>query len=99
MGPDREQEEERHGQEERVDRRCEQGTCVPEDQGLRRGEEGHSALQEGEGVHGLSAEECRVYLRLAGGDACSGLWGYSAAYVSEGRPPAWFAEADRCCHV
>merc|ERR1711924_201450 len=54
VGEDREQEEEPCGEEERVDRRREQG-ARPEDQGVHRGEEGHPAVQEGEGVHGLSA--------------------------------------------
>merc|ERR1711896_35297 len=93
-GPDREQEEERLGQEELLDRGLQQGACLPEGQGLHRDQEGHSPLQEGEGVHGLSAEECRVYLRLAEGTLALGCGGYSAAYVSEGRLPAWFVEAE-----
>merc|ERR1712146_413441 len=48
-GEDREQEEEPCGEEERVDRRREQGARCPEDQGFLRGEEGHPAVQEGEG--------------------------------------------------
>merc|ERR1712139_423361 len=64
---DREQEEERLGQEELLDRGLQQGACLPEGQGFLRDQEGHPPLQEGEGVHGLSAEECRMYLRLAEG--------------------------------
>merc|ERR1712094_149875 len=35
----------------------------------------------------------------SGRGACSGLWEYSAAYVSDGRPAAWFVDADQCRHV
>merc|ERR1712166_1175356 len=83
-----EQEEERHGEEEQVDRGRGEGTCVPEDQGLRRGEEGNAALQEGQGVHGLSSE--RYVFLITGLDACSGLRGYPAACLSDGRPPGRF---------
>merc|ERR1712196_747425 len=74
-GPDREQEEERPGQEELLDRGLQQGVCLPEGQGFHRDQEGHPSLQEGEGVHGLSAEECRVYLRLAEGTLALGCGG------------------------
>merc|ERR1712139_731013 len=76
---DREQEEERLGQEELLDRGLQQGACLPEGQGFLRDQEGHPPLQEGEGVHGLSAEECRMYLRLAKGTLALGCGGYSAA--------------------
>merc|ERR1712093_831455 len=52
---DCEQEEERSGQEDvrpdqGLDRRRDEGAQVPWREGIPRGEEGHAALQEGEGV-------------------------------------------------
>merc|ERR1711977_369999 len=56
-GPDKEQgwqdceqEEERLCQDQPLDRCCQEGACCLEDQGLRRNQEGHTPLPEGEGV-------------------------------------------------
>merc|ERR1712124_81763 len=81
-GEDREQEEEPCGEEERVDRRREQGARGPEDQGFLRGQEGHPALQEGEGVPGLRTT---CVSSLGGRGACSGLRELPAACLSDGR--------------
>merc|ERR1711988_1888251 len=70
------QEEEPCGEEERVDRRREQGARCPEDQGFLRGEEGHPAVQEGEGVHGLRTT---CVSSLGGQVACSGMRGASCS--------------------
>merc|ERR1711918_70358 len=82
MGEDREQEDEPSGEEERVDRRREQGARGPEDQGFLRGQEGHPAVQEGEGVHGLRTT---CVSSLGGPVACSGMRELPAACLSDGR--------------
>merc|ERR1712182_97155 len=65
---DREQEYERSGQEavlsncRTLDAGCQEGTCSPEDQGLRCDQEGLSALHQGEGV----LQELRLSCELSG---------------------------------
>merc|ERR1711988_1761729 len=44
------QEAERPGEEEPVDPCSQEGPCCPEDQGLRRDQEGYAPLPQGEGV-------------------------------------------------
>merc|ERR1712224_1085807 len=82
VGEDREQEEEPCGEEELVDRGLQQGARGPEDQGIHSDQEGHPAVQEGEGVPCLRTTSVSS---LGGRGACSGLRELPAACLSDGR--------------
>merc|ERR1712070_1171385 len=77
-----EEEEEPCGEEELVDRGLQQGARGPEDQGVHCDQEGHPALQEGEGVPRLRTT---CVSSLGGRGACSGLRELPAACLSDGR--------------
>merc|ERR1712146_876463 len=96
VGEDREQEEEPCGEEECLVHRFEKGARCPEDQGVCRAEEGHPAVREGEGVHGLRTT---CVSSLGGQGACSGMRELPAPCLSDGRGGRGAVQLDRGYNV